>query len=435
MFGISTLVGKYYVPNDNGTLIADFSKGTPELWLENQWLTFRLLPGEIGTEKQLCLSLGLKADQDVLEECYGRIFNRAVQAISAFNEGHRELFDFCLYFGIPAIELTENTPALAFVAAITQYFQRRLKSISPATEMLKKKRSLILRENGFPPSNWAVKLFQKIPASECSGPLFYDLREILGSANQRRLKTLRHLKRLNLLVVKVLADENFSSLFHPSFLTKISDLKQDDPLVDVFWQIHAVKDEVVTAIQDGFKIRQVQSFDDLRRVHENLIEWLGQSEYLINIESISFPNPPFKEILVSEEKGSCYGIFPITNGRGLWLEGQAMHHCIAGFATDIVRADGSLYAYHVEMSGEPAATVLISKEPSGWVIQEINGPCNEPASRKVLAFVHRWLERQNSSATSKRRNDVSLCSDDQSRHSTQNICKGQNNPKEAFHDH
>jgi len=87
------------------------------------------------------------------------------------------------------------------------------------------------------------------------------------------------------------------------------------------------------------------------------------------------------------------------------------------------------------MSGEPAATVLISKEPSGWVIQEINGPCNEPASRKVLAFVHRWLERQNSSATSKRRNDVSLCSDDQSRHSTQNICKGQNNPKEAFHDH
>jgi len=100
----------------------------------------------------------------------------------------------------------------------------------------------------------------------------------------------------------------------------------------------------------------------------------------------SFPPPWFPAQTIGG-----YELVPIANRGDLYLEGNAMHHCVASYFEAALM--GALCIYSIRQHGERVATVAFIQGANGPAIEQIRGPCNKlvPKIKKVIS---QWLWTQ-----------------------------------------
>jgi len=391
-----SLNGKYYFQNGDGTLIVNFNVLEPELWLERKGHQLKVLPQSQKKMGQPSGTVEQTVDFSPLIDRYGAFFYRGIGVLSSFSDGKLPLLNFFIRYGLPAVELAEDCPALAYVVAQSCFFGINSPGFDFYERLPEEKRTKILQLSGFPALRWVEKLFRKIPANDCHSFFFHDLRKVLLSVNAEQQQVLTHIGEVNYIAVKILLNVDFFQLFHRAFFAEISQIVADSQAADDFGQLYQVKHELLEAVSQGLWVRLIRKVEDLVVVHEQFVHWLKDQRYLDNIAELDFPAAPFPELLLSQSnKERKFGIFPITSGRALWLEGRTMQHCIAGYAKEINAKMGKFYAYHLDLPDEePATLTVLYRQGESWTIHDIRGVRNTKVSQKVGSFVARWLEKQ-----------------------------------------
>ena len=391
-----SLTGKYTIQNGDGMLFINFEASEPELWLEQEGQQLRILPRSQEKADQSVVVAEQMFDISPLIDRYDAFFYRGMRVLNSFSDGKLPLLNFFIRYGLPAVELAEDCPALAYIAAQSCFFGLNTPGFDFYERLPEEKRSKILLASGFPALRWVEKLFRKIPASDCHSFFFHDLRKVLLSVNAEQQQVLIHIREVNYIAVKILLDTGFFQLFHRAFFDEIPQIVADSQAADDFGQLYQVKHELLEAVSQGLRVRLIRKVEDLVVVHEQFVHWLKDQRYLVNIEKLDFPAAPFPELLLSQSNEERkYGVFPITSGRALWLEGRAMQHCIAGYAKEINVKKGKFYAYHLELPDEePATLTVLYRQGKSWTIHDIRGVRNTKVSQKVGSFVVRWLEKQ-----------------------------------------
>jgi hypothetical protein len=131
----------------------------------------------------------------------------------------------------------------------------------------------------------------------------------------------------------------------------------------------------------------------LRQVEEWHRE-LGREE---NQPSITWRRAPFNEFrLVQGEEAlgnlRVWTITEILTSRELFLEGQAMRHCVATYKDDCVRRQASIWSMQVETRRGRLRALTIEAEIPTRTIRQARGKCNRWPSANERAIVERWAE-------------------------------------------
>ena len=99
-----------------------------------------------------------------------------------------------------------------------------------------------------------------------------------------------------------------------------------------------------------------------------------------------FPPPWFPAQTIGE-----YELVPIANRGDLYLEGNAMHHCVASYFEAALM--GALCIYSIRQHGERVATVAFMQGAKGPAIEQIRGPRNKLVP-KIEKVISQWLWTQ-----------------------------------------
>jgi hypothetical protein len=200
---------------------------------------------------------------------------------------------------------------------------------------------------------------------------------------------------------KVLENEEFweSVLYffvnHPGL-----DLTQVGPVVDFLqhqrfeWK-EGVSPEGVFGKQPpprpdySMKGRTVASI--LRQVEE----WHKELGRETNQPSISWLPSPFKEfrLIQGEETLGNRRVWTITEiltSRALFLEGQAMRHCVATYKEQCLRRQVSIWSMQVETERGRNRALTIEVDIPKRMICQVRGKCNRLPSAKEQAIVEGW---------------------------------------------
>ena len=84
-------------------------------------------------------------------------------------------------------------------------------------------------------------------------------------------------------------------------------------------------------------------------------------------------------------------LVPIANRGDLYLEGNAMHHCVASYFEAALT--GALCIYSIRQHGERVATVAFMQGAKGPAIEQIRGPRNKLVP-KIEKVISQWLWTQ-----------------------------------------
>jgi len=90
---------------------------------------------------------------------------------------------------------------------------------------------------------------------------------------------------------------------------------------------------------------------------------------------------------LEEEPQSTWSFVELTSGEELFREGQAMHHCVAGYAARC--ASGHSAIVSVLHNGMRRITVEIN--PKTRQVVQARGPCNRPAQPEERRAISLWL--------------------------------------------
>lgn len=389
-----SVCGEYHLACEFGTLIVNAVGHDADFWLRNDKGVFKLCSKKEAGQKQLRLPFEHNIKLELLEKLLQNTGKRAMQAVAEFNCGRREILQFCINGGQPALELVNDCPALAYLIASKLLPNTAPESLPEALQdILTQKRRAVLAQINWLPAEWVINVLRKIPASQCSADIFDNIGFLLRSENSNKIKVLRHLPVLHRLAVKFLADEELSPYFAYSFYEAISENTPDSRL-PAGLEVFDLKPQLLEAISNGFYLPPLKSLADLKYLHERFIRWLMRADHYEEIKKVVFPSPPFFKSVIKKEAGEEFGIFPLENGPAIWREGEEMNHCIAGYTEQILNAKGSRYAYHVKLPGEPEATLLIGSAGFVWYIEELKGKHNHDASDYVELWVKKWLASQ-----------------------------------------
>lgn len=101
-----------------------------------------------------------------------------------------------------------------------------------------------------------------------------------------------------------------------------------------------------------------------------------------------FPSPWFPAQTIGE-----YELVPIDNAAALYLEGEAMHHCVASREYFEAALRGALCIGSIRQNGERVATVAFKQGAKGPAIEQIRGHRNKVVP-KIEKVISRWLSTQ-----------------------------------------
>lgn len=102
---------------------------------------------------------------------------------------------------------------------------------------------------------------------------------------------------------------------------------------------------------------------------------------------VQFPRP-----WLSGARIGGFRILPITDSGTLYLEGKALHHCVATFADDIVRGDK--YLYSVRREHERVATLELRAGESGIRLGEMRALCNTRPAKSCERAIQQWFRQE-----------------------------------------
>jgi hypothetical protein len=124
-------------------------------------------------------------------------------------------------------------------------------------------------------------------------------------------------------------------------------------------------------------------------------EWHKELGQEANQSSITWRHAPFKEfrLVQGEEALGNMRVWTITElltSRALFLEGQAMRHCVATYKENCVRRQTSIWSMQVETQRGRQRALTIEVDISKRTICQVRGKCNRLPSVNERAIVERW---------------------------------------------
>ena len=344
---------------------------------------------------QPSLPLLYRLDLTSYFEQIARYLDSALEIVESVLVRREQLLRFCLQGGLPAIELAVSCTPLALLAASTldqiddyDDYNQNIKSL------LEQKRHRMLGRLGFPAERWVVELFTKIPSRLASPLLFDDLKKILHRHDAWQIKILRHLPCLNKLVIDTLRHPFIAVLATPRFYLEACQYPEKFSEVEVYSLLSDLKTLHNRLYGNEIPANlKLAGLSDLGRVHDQLYQHhLDQRRREIYAAIFQEPPIPAKHFMADKKE---YGIYPIADGRSLLEESRSMRHCIASYYEELCLYD-NLYAYHLTLPPDEQATCLIERYGGQWILLEIRGMANSPASNSAKRFVKQWLDDWNS---------------------------------------
>jgi hypothetical protein len=87
-------------------------------------------------------------------------------------------------------------------------------------------------------------------------------------------------------------------------------------------------------------------------------------------------------------------ITEILTSRALFLEGQAMRHCVATYKEDCIRRQVSIWSMQVETQRGRQRALTIEVDIPKRTVCQVRGKCNRLPSANERAIVERWAEAE-----------------------------------------
>jgi PcfJ-like protein len=203
----------------------------------------------------------------------------------------------------------------------------------------------------------------------------------------------------------VLENEDFwESLLHFFVNHRSFDLAQVGPVVDFlqhqkFERREGVSPEGVFCklppLRPDYSMKGRTVASVLRQVEE----WHKELGRDTRPPSLSWQHSPFKDFRLvegSEEQGNMrvWTISELLTSRALFLEGQAMRHCVATYAERCARRQTSIWSMQVENQRGRHRVLTIELDVRKRAVSQARGKCNrlpQAAEREVLK---RWADEQ-----------------------------------------
>jgi hypothetical protein len=200
---------------------------------------------------------------------------------------------------------------------------------------------------------------------------------------------------------KVLENEEFwESVLHFFVNHPCLDLAQVGPVVDFLQYQRFEWKEGVSA--DGVFGKQPPPRPDytmkgrtVASILRQVEEWHKELGRETNQPSISWRHAPINEFrLVQGEEGlgnmRMWTITEILTSRALFLEGQAMRHCVATYKARCIQRQVSIWSVQVETQRGRQRALTIEVDIPKRTICQVRGKCNRLPSANERAIVERW---------------------------------------------
>ena len=187
-----------------------------------------------------------------------------------------------------------------------------------------------------------------------------DYTNLVGFLREKNAaKVLVHSNRLTSFVIQVLG------LLDPPFrrLPIINAIRDREDLNIVRYGIESVRRLRPTLNDQQIAVSLARSISRRRR----LGSWLNH-----HLEKVDLPKPPWPGTACLQPLAKTSEVLAVADSFG---------NCMAGSLTDLVFEKR---AFFIWKGGGGRAVAALDKAPIlGWVVSEINGPCNRPVPRKL----------------------------------------------------
>jgi len=333
---------------------------------------------EESTDFERWLAQRREEDRTLTQDYFSNIPQPVKDAVVMFPSRHWHLLVLTLRCE-GGLELLQSNPALGFCLASCWVFSNTPSCRASAwmRQAVKKRRRDILGMLGFPATQSAVAVLQKVDAATCTVPALLGLRGLL--AEPVLGKTLAHLPAITPRVLAVLGSPALKTMASPGLLHELArPAGCEEPDF-----VRMMRDARQMALQLGdasVAHRPVTSLHQLRRLHDGLVQLL-QSSKLDELIRYRFPSPPVNGTAT---------IVPLHDPKLVIEEGRQMRHCISMHISAI--AAGDFYAYRLLQPER--ATLLLGITKRGWSLSEIQGYCNSPVREDTIRCVGEWLACQ-----------------------------------------
>ena len=280
--------------------------------------------------------------------------------------------------GRAALDLAHSNPALAYALASNWVFhkpavQRPLRSARALLAKGKKQRD-IMAWLGFPPTESARKILRKVERRSLRITALLYLSQSLTVPEV--VKALSHLPRINASALRIATDPQLLSFATPRLLEELAMDRREDrfpeaanTLVDCL--------EMSLMLHPSRAPQPIENGARLHEIHGDLLLQVNRKS--TRLPQVTFPMPPLH---------GTSKIVPVTNTRGLAEEGIVQHNCVASYANRVAIRK-THYIYSVL---EPQrCTLALVRAGDNWVIGELKGVCNQPATPATRKAVQQWL--------------------------------------------
>ena len=308
-----------------------------------------------------------------------QIPEKVLGVVAAFPERHWNLLSFAS-LGEDAMRLIEVTPGLAVALSAAREFR----DISPAAtpdairEMLGKRQIEIAGWLGFPAVGRSVEVIRRLPPHECSVANLLKLRNHMDAAVR-----LHQLPRINTTLLRALAKEGTRVRLLENCLAEVGTQPAETSgfplgddcsiLRDVQWMRRRLGDPGVITIR---------SREQLRRLHDSLLERFGRSDLRI-LNRPPLPPPPL------DPQCPFLDIKPVTTEEEVLEEARLLGGGLGGYIPRILK--GELYLYRLRSPEDVIFTVHLWRD-GRWRLQEIKRRDGKRVGKDTMEAIFDWLD-------------------------------------------
>jgi hypothetical protein len=273
-----------------------------------------------------------------------------------------------------AADLLEANPALGFALA-NSWVLRDAPVAQPmrsARALIRKSQACIMEWLGFEPSERVRRILRRIEPAALSGRALPQLRRAL--ANPQVQEALAHLPNINAEILPFVTHPDSMAQVTTRFLRDVLEQAPPRTGVGVNWRESSfcrwIEIRRMSSQIDLEPPRILHELSNINRWHALLVKIHQQDRETetacdpLQANPTVFPPAPFQDVP---------GIEAILTSQSLWEEGRTMRHCVANYRYDIEAGRCAVY----RVTDPCRATLSLTKQPSGWVLDEIRGLGNQ----------------------------------------------------------
>jgi hypothetical protein len=95
-----------------------------------------------------------------------------------------------------------------------------------------------------------------------------------------------------------------------------------------------------------------------------------------------------------QENLRCWTLRELVTSRELFLEGQALHHCVATYARDCAGRQTTVWSLRVDTGGGPRRVLTVEVDAGRRLIRQARGKANRPPRPAERAVLASWAARE-----------------------------------------